>query len=171
MDSVRLVRASLDIEFCIDNSEEHRKEFDRLSEVDDDPIGHWLKIAKAKGLTRDSDPVLLTLVTELHRKIDELKSMISNKEDTKLKLDTKALIKEIGFEHFVIENQELLIGEKYYGRIDMPTFPKRVIPVFFIAQSENLAKVELIHDRDMKDWDAYIAARERVLIREMKAKK
>ena len=53
----------------------------------------------------------------------------------------------------------------------MPTFPKREIPLFFIGVDEKTAKIELIHERDSKDWDSYVTARERVLIREMRAKK
>ena len=50
----------------------------------------------------------------------------------------------------------------------MPTFPQREVPVYLEAKSENLAKILVMHDRDIKDWDAYVAARERVMIRESK---
>ena len=53
----------------------------------------------------------------------------------------------------------------------MPFFPTREVPLFFKAISKNEAKVILLHERDEKDWNAYVVSRERVMIREMKAKK
>lgn len=171
MENIRFLRANLDIEFSLSENEDFRREFDRMSEVDDDSIGHWLKLAKARGLTQESDTILLTLVTELHRKVDELKSLITDKADEKLKLDKKTFIEKIGFEHFLISEPLFEKGKEYYGRIDMPVFPKRLVPLFFIALDEKTAEFKLMHERDIKDWDSYVTARERVLIREMKAKK
>ncbi len=173
MDSIRVVRASIDIEFeKIGQREEFfKREFDKLSEIDDDSIGHWLKLAKAKGETRESDQVLLTLVVELHRKVDEMTKLIKNEVPKKELLNTKALIEAVGFEYFIIEKPIFKQNEKYYGRIDMPTFPKREIPLFFIGVDEKTAKIELLHERDLKDWDSYVTARERVIIREMRGLK
>ena len=70
-----------------------------------------------------------------------------------------------------MESEVFNEGKSYYGRIVMPVFPKREIPVFFTATSSNLAKITKLHERDMNDWNAYVTARERVMIREMKAKK
>ncbi len=173
MDNIRVIRANLDIEFqkIGDKEDIFSREFDRLSEVDDDSIGHWLKLAKARGETRESDQVLLTLVIELHRKVDELTKIMRDEIPKKEKLEIKTDIESIGFEHFIIEEPILQIDEKYYGRINLPTFPKREIPLFFIGVDSKTAKIKLIHERDSKDWDSYMAARERVLIREMRANK
>ena len=61
-------------------------------------------------------------------------------------------------------------GRCYYGRIDMPTFPRRQIALFFEALSSKIAKITLMHEDDKKDWSAYMAACERVMIRQMKGK-
>ena len=173
MGNIRVIRANLDIEFqkVGEKEEIFKREFDKLSEVDDDSIGHWLKLAKARGETRESDQVLLTLITELHRKVDELTKLMKNEVPKKEKLGVKTNIESIGFENFIIEEAILETGEKYYGRIDLPTFPKREIPLFFTGVDFKTAKIELMHERDSKDWDSYVTARERVLIREMRAKK
>lgn len=57
-------------------------------------------------------------------------------------------------------------GTIYYGRIEMPIYPKHDVGVFFQAQSSTLAKIIKMHDRDEKEWNAYMTARERILIRE-----
>lgn len=172
MENIRVIRANLDIEFqkVEDKEELFKKEFDKLSQVDDDSIGHWLKLAKARGETRDSDQVLLTLVIELHRKVDELTKIIKDEVPKRIKLANKTNIESIGFEHFIVEEALFEINESYYARINLPTFPKREIPLFFIGVDNKTAKIKLIHERDSKDWDSYMVARERVLIREMKAK-
>ncbi|MBA1438424.1 MAG: hypothetical protein FAF05_05500, partial [Epsilonproteobacteria bacterium] len=64
----------------------------------------------------------------------------------------------------------LEVGKIYYGRIEMPVHPKRDVGVFFEAQSPTLAHLVRMHERDEKEWAAYMTARERVMIREMKEK-
>jgi cytidylate kinase len=64
----------------------------------------------------------------------------------------------------------LIPGERYYGRIDMPLFPRRDMGVWFRAETDRLARIERVHERDEKEWSGYVAARERILIREMKGK-
>ena len=54
--------------------------------------------------------------------------------------------------------------------MDLPVFPKRVAPVIFEAVDEKVAKILHMHERDEKDYNAFITARERAIIREMKAK-
>ncbi len=61
----------------------------------------------------------------------------------------------------------LLENTLYYGRIELPTFPTRIVPVYFIYHSE-LAWIEQIHARDEIEWDGYVAGKERALIRSLK---
>jgi len=170
---VRIVNAPLVIEYeeLGKRYDEFKKEYDSLSEYEEDTIGQWLKLAKAKGDTRDSDEVLLTLIVELHRKIDNLTSIVKNEEKEYLKLKNLQRVEGIGYEHFKFEKEVLSEGLEYYGRIAMPVFPKRDIPLFFRAISKNIAEVYLMHDKDIKDWSAYVVARERVMIRELKKRK
>ncbi len=166
--SVRLVEAPIDIHFSEvgENEELFLREYQQLSESDDDPISHWLKLAKAKGDTTDTDPVLLNLIVELHRKIDSLEMLIKNEEPKRVSLNIEAEIESIGFEHFKLSNDILEEGASYYARVEMPVHPKRDIPIFFTALDGSLAQITKIHERDEKEWGAYLTARERVLIRE-----
>ncbi len=172
MDSIRYVNAPLSMVFqkCND-SEEFKREFDSLASSDDDSVGEWLRLAKARGETSESDQVLLTLLTELHRKVDALSAYIKGEDKKLISLSSQGEIEAIGYEHFKLKDSHLDSGSKYYGRLDMPFFPQREVPVFFTAISPKEAKIDLIHERDEKDWNAYVVARERVMIREMRAKK
>ncbi|BDY13299.1 hypothetical protein [Hydrogenimonas cancrithermarum] len=172
-DNIRLVPAPLDIVFDVAqrDPEGFEREFQRLSETDDDPIGQWLKIAKARGETKETDPVLLHLIIELHRKVDQLTQIVKHEEPERIDLPYHAHIESIGFEHFKLKESMLEPGKRYYGRITMPLFPKRDMGIWFDAIDERMAKIVRLHDRDEKEWSSYVVARERVMIREMKGKK
>lgn len=169
---MRYIDAPLEIDFDINNdSKEFKREYDSLSSTDDDSIGEWLRLAKARGNTEESDQVLLTLVVELHRKVDEINAFMRGEKQTFLPLPYRSDIEAVNYEHFRLKEAVLVTGKGYYGRIEMPFFPKRKVPLYFKPISKNEAKIVLLHERDEKDWNAYVVARERVMIREMRAKK
>ncbi len=165
----RLVPAFIEFEFS-EYSETLKEEFDKLGSESDDPIGQYIKLAKARGETKETDPVLLELMIALHRKIDELSAYVKNEHKELAELDYKTEIINIGFEYFEIKDLLLKKGVKYYGRMSLPVFPKRDVGVIFEAENEKLAKILLMHERDEKDYNAFIMARERAIIREMKGK-
>lgn len=167
----RLIKAPIEIEFGLfkENKKLYEREYHSLTAVDNDPVGQWIKLAKAKGETGDTDDVVLKLLVELHRKVDKLSQLIKEEEPPRLKLPHHALIEKIGFEHFSFEKPLLQKGGIYYGRVLMPIFPQKEVPVIFKAEDEKLAQIIKIHGADEKEWAAYFTARERVMIREQKA--
>ncbi|MEA1893409.1 MAG: hypothetical protein U9N33_11975 [Campylobacterota bacterium] len=170
--SIRLVPAPISLVYNSKDidTQAYTREFSQLSESDDDPISQWLKLAKGRGETSDTDPVLLNLVVELHRKIDALEMFLKDEVPQRVSLINKIEIESIGFGYFKLEKEVLDVGIEYYGRIEMPVHPKRDIPVFFKSVDASLAQITKIHERDEKEWGAYLTARERVLIREARAK-
>lgn len=169
----RLINAPISLVFSASdmNKENFEREYHQLSESEDNAINQWLKLAKARGETSDTDPVLLNLVVELHNKIDALEMFLKDEAPVRLSLTVEAHIDSIGFEYFNLSEELLDVGVEYYGRVEMPVHPKRDVGVFFVAESATLAKIVRIHDRDEKEWGAYMTARERVLIREAREKK
>ena len=167
---MRLVPANLDIVFeeAGDRENEFLREFDKLSGNEDDPLGAWIKRAKAKGDTKESDQVILTLLVELHRKFDELNAYIKNEKFVKLELAQSSVLDGINFENFRIKEAKFKEGARYYGRIFMPIFPKRDVAIFFEALDEETAKITRINESDESDYNGYVTARERAMIRELK---
>lgn len=161
----------LDFQEVFDDSFEIEEEYERLSESDDDPIGHWLRIAKARGETKDSDMLVVNLIVELYRKIDELSEEIKGSKKSFVSLLRSSKIVGLGHRRLVLEEPQLEVGKLYYGRVNMPVFPRRTIPVFFEAIEPIRADIRKIHQRDEMDIDRYIASRERSIIRELKEKK
>ena len=166
---MRFVDAYVSIEFD-EYNKVLKEEFDKLGSETDDPIGQYIKLAKARGETKETDPILLELLIALHRKVDELTAYVKNEKKELLPLKYKSETNGIGFEFFKIKDKILKKGTKYYGRFDLPVFPERKVPVIFEGYSEDIAKIIHMHDRDIKDYNAYITARERAIIREMKSK-
>ncbi|MDD5717557.1 MAG: hypothetical protein PHW64_07105 [Sulfuricurvum sp.] len=172
MSTVRLVSAPINLVFseAENDAEGYEREFHQMSESDEDPIGQWLKLAKARGETSDSDPVMLNLMVELYRKMDKLEQILTMSTPTRLALTYDGIIESIGFEHFKLKESMLEPGKQYYGRVEMPIHPKREIAVFFEALDGSLAKITQIHERDEKEWASYLTARERVMIRQLKGR-
>ena len=170
MSDIRFVVAPLDISFDLVsvNEDNFLKEYNSMSEFEEDSVGQWLKIAKAKGETNESDQVLLTLLVELHKKIDTLTSIVKDEERKLLSLSQNSMVSDIGFEHIKLEEDILEEGREYYMRVAMPVFPKREIPVYVKALDSRVAQILKIHDKDETDWSSYMMARERVMIRESK---
>ncbi|MDR2151319.1 MAG: hypothetical protein LBO72_00710 [Helicobacteraceae bacterium] len=170
LEQLHWVSAPLVAEFSAEseNSDEFKLEFDRFAESDDDPLGEWLKLARARGETKESDPVLLAMTIDLHRKIDELTRFIKGEEIRRVQLTLKSRLDGLNYTHFRVETPALKTGERYYARIAMPVFPIREIGLYFVAKSEKIAELSLLHERDQKAWDSYVASRERAMIRQMK---
>jgi len=164
---MRFVPAYVDLEFD-EYNEKYKEEFDKLGSESEDPIGQFIKLKKARGETKETDPVLLELLVALHRKVDELTSLVKNEKKELLPLKYKTQTKGIGFEYFQIKDNLFKKGQKYYGRIKLPVFPEREVPIIFEGYSENIAKILHLHERDEKDYNSFITARERAIIREMK---
>jgi len=165
--NIRLIPAPLFIEFEEDKIE-FKEEYDKLGAEIDDPVGQYLKMAKARGETQDSDKVAIELLTALHRKVDEVLSLLKNEKKELIELKYTAKITDIGYEYFKLKEKILIPNQKYYARVDIPFFPQREVPIYFIAIDEQIAEILIMHDRDIKDYNSFVAARERAIIREQK---
>ena len=170
MEDIRLVPAFLKVAYEPSSLENTSfiQEYYALMQLNDDPLGLWLKSSKIRKESEQSDQVLLTLMIELHRKIDKLTHLVTSDKPLYLPLALQGNIKAIGHGYLEFDTAVLTPKESYYARIDMPTFPKRQLPLFFEAISENLGKIVMMHEDDEQDWSAYMVACERVMIRQMK---
>ncbi len=166
---MRFIDTYVEIKFDKYNNK-NKEEFDKLGSESDDPIGQYIKLAKSRGETKEIDPVLLELLIALHRKIDILTDLIENNKKELLFLPFQSETKGLGFEYFQLKDHVLEESVKYYGRFNLPVFPARKVPVIFEGESKNIAKILYMHERDIKDYNSFIMARERAIIREMKGK-
>jgi hypothetical protein len=170
MSEIRLVTATIDLvyeEVGID-TEKYELEFNEISETDDDSIGQWVKHAKVRGETNDNDAVMLNLLVELYRKIDKIELLLTKGAAKRLALTSEAFIESIGLEYIKLNSEGFEAGKRYYGRVEIASFPKREIAFFFEAMDSSLAKIIKMHVRDEKEWGYYMTACERAMIRQLK---
>lgn len=169
---MRIISAPLKIDFGKVEANESlfKAEFDRLSENNDDPISAWIRNIRSRGRVVDENEPILQLLIELHRKIDSLSAQINNESKDYLTLESTAVLESIGHNMLIFSDDLLEVGAKYYARLDIAVFPVRKIPLFFNALDSKNAEICLMHGRDEVDFDSYIAARERSIIRENKVK-
>lgn len=168
---MRLIPAQLRLEFERDGSRDEKflREFSAITQNDEDPLGAWLKRAKARGDTKESDQVLLTLLIELHRKFDDLNERLSGISKERVKLTGRANIDAISFESIHIDSDEFDADDIYYARIVLPIFPKRTLAIYLKAIDSRTCTITQMHEDDQGDWNSYVTARERVMIRQMRA--
>ncbi len=163
MEQVRLIASSLKIDFehITNDCTKYDSEYERLSEIERDPIGQWYKRQKAKGDIDKQSESLVTLLIELHRKVDELSKIVTGESVNPIELENSAMIDGIGYEYFNISEISLKAG-LYYGRIYLPAFPERTIAVYFnINENGGIAKITKMHQQDHIDWDSFVIAKER----------
>lgn len=170
MENIRLVPADLEIAFDLKISDEqaYASEYTRLSENDDDAIGQWLRVSKARGDVRETDPVVLHLMVELYRKMERLENILMNNLPEYVPMKFHGRIESVGFEHFKLSEPMMIEGEQYYGRFELPVHPKRVSAFYFEALDSSTAKIVRRYMRDEDSWAGYVRARERIMIRHIK---
>jgi hypothetical protein len=171
MSDVRLVPAAIDLVYEAVNGDmkAYDREFQQIIDIEDDSIGQWIKHTKVRSDGNDSDPMILNLLVELYRKMDRIETFLTKGIHSQyLPLSVQGQIDEIGMEHFKLASDALEIGKIYYGRVEMPIYPKRIIPFYFEAVTSSLAKITKVNARDREEWAYYMTARERVMIRQIK---
>jgi hypothetical protein len=171
---IRFVPASLDISFEEVNTTNKgifKEEYRQLQEYSDDNINEWIKKLKAQGQLEDTDKVLLTLLVELHKKIDNLESIIKQEDPGLVQLQFNSKIYGINFDYIQTNEVNFLPDVLYYARISLPVFPKRQMPLYLYGLKNNIAKIHLISQKNQEDWNSLIMAKEREYIRQIKGVK
>ena len=169
--NIRFVPASLNITFeeVTDmNRSIFRNEYNTLNEYENDDIKEWVSKLKAQGKLDDTDRVLLTLLIELHKKIDNIETILKNNENKSLKLQHSSKIVGIHFDHIQINDFDFLENNLYFAKIQLPVFPKREIPIYLLGLNSTIAKIHMISQKNQDDWNSLVMAKEREEIRKIK---
>ena len=169
--NIRFVSASLNISFeeVLDSNRSiFKNEYNTLNEYENDDIKEWVSKLKAHGKLDETDRVLLTLLVELHKKVDNLETLIKNEKDDGLKLQHHTKIIGIHFEYIGLNDYNFLENTLYFAKVELPVFPKREIPIYLIGLKQNMAKIHLISQKNQEDWNSLVMAKEREEIRKLK---
>ena len=85
MEKSRLINTALKIHYdtAHSNAEEFAIEFNKLTQSDEDPIGEWLRLMRAKkGNFDNENTIVLELLVEIYRKIELLEHKIQGETKT-----------------------------------------------------------------------------------------
>lgn len=160
----RIARCVLDIEVQevqeIDGK--YFQEYIALNQIEESGIEKWLKLSK--GRDYEGDEVMLELLVEVYKKLERLEQKLSIKENPYLPLELSLKTHSIGHGVICFE-EELREGGLYYGRIDLPIFPSKIIPVFFKMLTPLVGKIIKIGTMHNQSYDTYVVECERMEIR------
>lgn len=139
--------------------QEFEREFESFSATDSNPIDDFIQKLKAKDGKNAPDAITITLLAELHRKIDSLTKIVKNETKELLKLKNEQVLDFAWFD--TIKLNGLKSGSVYYARIYLPLFRSRPIPFFCEAIDEESVKITTIWPDDKADFDSYLASKDR----------
>lgn len=139
------------------------QEYIALNQIEESGIEKWLKLSK--GREYDGDEVMLELLVEVYKKLERLEQKLSIKENPYIPLSLSLKTHSIGHGVFCFEDDLLQEGKIYYGRIDLPIFPSKMIPLFFTMLTPCVGKIVKIGHSHNQNYDAYVVECERMEIR------
>lgn len=140
-------------------------EFSQLNQLEESGVEKWLKLSKNKE--DEENPILLELLLEVYKKLEKIEKRLFLEHDGMLKLSETIQTHHIG--HGILCFQrDLKVGAIYYGRIDLPIFPSKLVPFYMEMLTSNIAKIIKMGATHTKSYDSYVAECERIEIREKK---
>lgn len=171
MDNIRFIPVSLTFsyeEVRDINKRKFQEEYNQLGEYTNESIEEWVKKLQAKGQFQDSDPIILKLLIELHKKVDRLESILKQESKELIPLQYNSKIYGIHFEYIKTQNYSFLPQNIYYARISMPTFPTTELPLYLKGITDSIAKIHIINQKNSQKWASFVMAKEREYIRGLK---
>jgi hypothetical protein len=158
---MKFVRIAAEISFEeLGNKEaEFEREFETFSETDSSPVDDFIQKMKAKDGKGAPDMMTITLLSELHKKIDDLTKLLKGEARTFLQLGENQIVDFAWLDSIKLKG--LKSGTTYYARINLPLFRPRPIPFFFVAVDEENADITKMWPRDKADFDGYLMSKDR----------
>lgn len=163
----RVVRCVIDIgvEEVQDMDGNSLFEFSQLNQLEESGVEKWLKLTKNKE--DEDNRILIELLLEVYKKLEKIEKKLFRPDDGMFKLSRVIQTHHIG--HGILCFQEdLKVGAMYYGRIDLPIFPSKLIPFYMEMLTANVAKIIRMGASHTRSYDSYVAECERIEIREKK---
>lgn len=138
------------------------QEYIALNQIEESGIEKWIKLSK--GRDYDGDEVMLELLVEVYKKLERLEQKLSIKENPYIPLELSLKTHSIGHGVLCFE-EELKEGATYYARCELPVFPSKTIPLFFVMLTPCVGKIVKIGQSHNHSYDAYVVECERMEIR------
>jgi len=153
------IAASISFEEIGDRMSEFEREFEGFSETDSNPVDDFIQKMKAREGKNAPDVMTITLIAELHKKVDDLTRLVKGETKEMVTLQNSQMLDFAWFD--TIKLSGLKTGTLYYARINMPLFRPREIPFFFEATDSENASITKMWPKDKNDFDGYLVSKDR----------
>ncbi len=153
------ISARIDFEELGAREEEFLREFDLFSEINSNPIDDMIQKMKAKEGKNAPEDMTIFLLSELHKKVDDLTKFVKGERENFVSLANSVALDFAWFDRINVCG--LKEGERYYARLQIPLFRQRIIPVFLTGIDGETAEITKIWTRDRQEFDGYLASKER----------
>jgi len=153
------VAANIAFEEVGERANEFEREFELFSSTDTNPVDDYIQKLKAKEGKNAPDDMLIFLVAELHKKVDELTKIVKGSTTVYIPLAFEGQVDFAWYDTLKIDG--LRGGAEYYARIELPLFRTRQIPLFFCAGEDGICKITKMWPTDKADFEGYLASKDR----------
>ncbi len=168
MSSIDFVETKIafDFEQIGDNNESFLDEFYLLQQRDS--ITRHIKNPKLLSEATEGEMIIIELLGEIFNRLDKLESIMTQAPSDLIELSGNTQIVAITHEYFELADARLKEGTSYYGRFEMPIYPRKTIGLFFVAESDKIAKINRIHSDDEASFSSFVMSLVRAKIRRIK---
>lgn len=157
--ATRIVPCSIEISYD-KSSDIYEEEYIRIIDNNTDGFENYLEKLKSKNKIDEDSEVILEVLAQIYHKIISIEKTIHQKEDKLCLLEKQGFICALGHGVICTHSMDFEVGMSYYLRFELPVFPKRMIGVFGEAIDAQVLKITKMHQKDIEDFDMYIANKE-----------
>lgn len=157
--ATRIVPCSIEISYD-KSSDIYEEEYIQIIDNNADGFENYLEKLKSKNKIDEDSEVILEVLAQIYHKIISIEKTIHQKEDKLCLLEKQGVICALGHGVICTHSMDFEVGMSYYLRFELPVFPKRMIGVFGEAIDAQVLKITKMHQKDIEDFDMYIANKE-----------
>lgn len=161
--ATRIVPCSIEISYDKSSdfySDIYEEEYIQIIDNNTDGFENYLEKLKSKNKIDGDSEVILEVLAHIYHRIVSIEKTIHQKEDKLCLLPKQGAICALGHGVICIHSMDFEVGMSYYLRFELPVFPKRMIGVFGEAIDRQVVKITKMHQKDIEDFDMYIANKE-----------
>lgn len=157
--ATRIVPCSIEVSYD-KSSDIYEEEYTQIVDNNTDGFENYLEKLKSKNKIDGDSEVILEVLAQIYRKIISIEKTIHQREDKLCSLEKQGVICALGHGVICIRSMYFEVGMSYYLRFELPVFPKRLVGVFGEAIDGQVVKITKMHQKDIEDFDMYIANKE-----------
>ncbi|MDO7253488.1 hypothetical protein [Helicobacter cappadocius] len=155
----RIVPCALELLYAKDSGI-YNQEYNQITNINTDGFEQWLERLKSKNKLDGDNEIILEVLDQIYRKLISIENLINKNEIKLYPLEKKGFISALGHGVICTEIADFEVDVDYYLRFELPVFPKRIVAIFGKAIDRRVVKITKMHQKNIEDFDMYIANKE-----------